>query len=135
MNRVIFRAAKCYCLFIWQESACYCNPVVLFSPQPEENVYNLERIQGTVVTDAKGQVNIPWRERGKARALFSSRRSRDEDAFGHILQGQNRSEQRALGLDVSALKDPCTEKLRTCTLCGSQTLQLFTRSCGKLIWK
>lgn len=108
MHRVIFRAEKFYSLFIWQASACYCNPVVLFSPQPGENVYNLERIQGTVMTDTKGQVNIPWWERGKARALFSSRRSRDEDAFGHILQGENRSGERDLGSGCNALKDPAS---------------------------
>jgi len=66
---VISRAEKLYSLFIWHESDCYCNPVLLFSLQPEEDVYNLERIQGTAMTDTKGQVNIPWREKGNARAL------------------------------------------------------------------
>lgn len=66
------RAEKLYSLFIWHESDYHCKPVLLFSLQPEENVYDLERIQGTVVTDTKGQVNIPWRERERERECKSS---------------------------------------------------------------
>lgn len=83
-NRVILRAEQFCSLVLWQESDCSCNPALLLSPQPEENVYSLERIQGTATTDTKGQVNIPWREgEGKSSAC-----SFQQGAIGGCLRSQ-----------------------------------------------